>query len=179
MTFEEFYDDLVCNERWFETMQMQHKGKNFKQACELVYGDYASDMKNFPDIVSARKHVHYKLAKMKPEPVKMVTNYTPPQEIKLAVLTPEEDKRVHQLLEDYKKKLKSIGRYVPQMTQKEIEERGQERPKAHPHPSTPESVVRKTMLHNQWIRECFDPYTGEPNEYYIEESEWLKHQKQL
>lgn len=80
-------------------------------------------------------------------------------------------------LEQWKESLSKVGdsHPIPVLTQKEIQEEGQERPKENKtFPSTPPSIIRQMELHDQWIRECFDTYTGKPNENWMPEEEWIK-----
>lgn len=51
---------------------------------------------------------------------------------------------------------------------------GHERTEKINHPSTPAEEVEKILLHNQWIRENFDPKTGKPLCTWIAEERWLK-----
>src|SRR5690606_16429508 len=80
-------------------------------------------------------------------------------------------------LNEWQKSLDGIStsvKAVPQLKKEEIEKEGQERPKAPRYPSMPASLHRQRELHDQWIRECHDIYTGKPNENWISEDEWLK-----
>jgi hypothetical protein len=63
---------------------------------------------------------------------------------------------------------------VNKMSEKEIKEQGQEKPKAHFYPSSSLSEVRQRELHIQWIRENFDARTGQKLETWIPENEWLQ-----
>src|SRR5690606_23664867 len=79
------------------------------------------------------------------------------------------DKYIVQMLDALKPNKTASG-----ITDEEIRQEGQERPKRKPYPSTPASLIRQCELHDQWIRECFDIYTGKPNENWMPEDEWLK-----
>lgn len=63
---------------------------------------------------------------------------------------------------------------VSGITEEEIRQEGQQRPKRKPYPSMPASLIRQRELHDQWIRECFDIYTGKPNENWMPEQQWLE-----
>lgn len=78
------------------------------------------------------------------------------------------DKYINELLEVLKPTEK-----VRDITPKEIQEEGREKPKAYKHPSTPESLVRQKFLHDEWIRQNFDPYTGKKKPNFIDEETWL------
>lgn len=78
-------------------------------------------------------------------------------------------KYINQMLENLKPTQKVKG-----ITDQEIRQEGQEKPKRMPYPSTPESLYRQKELHDEWIKECHDPYTGQRNDNWIEETEWLK-----
>lgn len=71
----------------------------------------------------------------------------------------------------------SLSNMVNNFTSKE--QREADRPKGSKYKTTTEEEAMKLMMHNNWIRECFDPLTMKPNEYYLPENEWLDHQRQL
>lgn len=74
--------------------------------------------------------------------------------------------------------LESIGdngiKAAPKMSDDEIQREGKERPKSIKHPSTPESLVKQKFMHDEWIRQNYDPYTGKPKDNWISEDEWSK-----
>lgn len=61
---------------------------------------------------------------------------------------------------------------IRSITDKEIREEGQEKPKFKPHPYTPLSIIEERELHFQYIRENYDTYTGKPNANWMPEDEW-------
>jgi hypothetical protein len=63
---------------------------------------------------------------------------------------------------------------VMDLTEKEIEREGKERPKRQSYPSTSASEIRQRELHLEWIRENFDARTGEKLQGWIPEPEWLQ-----
>lgn len=79
------------------------------------------------------------------------------------------DKYIAHMLESLKP-----DKAVTGITDEEIRQEGQVKPKRMPYPSMPASLHRQRELHDQWIRECHDIYTGKPNENWISEDEWLK-----
>jgi len=60
------------------------------------------------------------------------------------------------------------------ISDKEIQEEGQVKPKKISYPSTSEREIEKRELHLQWIRENFDARTGEKLDSFMDEIEWLK-----
>jgi hypothetical protein len=177
--FEEFYNDLVSDDLWFDSMAMIHRGKSVRQAAQLIYGEVLSDPEKykFYSVQEFRKYVHNKLTYLKPEPVKVVQNWQeiPNSDSPLpAPSTPEEKAETDKLIAEYLKQLETACRPVPPMDKRQIEREGQVRPLATKVRPTPASIVKQLQLHNEWIRECFDPHTGKPNENWVEENEWLK-----
>lgn len=65
--------------------------------------------------------------------------------------------------------------YRPRLTEKEKAEEGGFRPKGEkyaPYPTDTPEQVRAKEMHIAWIKHCYDPKTGEPNENWIEEKEF-------
>lgn len=58
------------------------------------------------------------------------------------------------------------------MTDKEIKEEGQPKPKALNYPSTSQSMIDQHERHIQYVRENYDTYTGEKKATWISEDEW-------
>lgn len=74
--------------------------------------------------------------------------------------------------------LTSVGsietKSIPPLTQKEIKEEGQDKPrKSTYNPPSKEYVVLK-KLEIEWMRECFNPLTGKPNDAHLSFEEWLQ-----
>lgn len=63
---------------------------------------------------------------------------------------------------------------VPPLTDKDIWREGQVEPKRQPYPITSKNELIARELHFQWLSECHDPRTREPNENYLPEKDWLK-----
>jgi hypothetical protein len=59
------------------------------------------------------------------------------------------------------------------LTDQEIKEQGQEKPKAKFHPTTTPSQAAAHELHLEWIRRNYDKYTGDKLPTWIPEKEWL------
>lgn len=62
----------------------------------------------------------------------------------------------------------------PKLTEKEIQDEGQEKPKTPAYPSTPESLVKQKLLHDAWIKANHDTYTGEKLPNWKPENEWVQ-----
>jgi hypothetical protein len=76
-------------------------------------------------------------------------------------------------------KLETSVKKVPQLTEKEIQEEGQERPKQKIYPSAPLSQHLDNAVHDAWIRDCHDKYSGKPNERWMPEDQWRKENAEL
>lgn len=63
--------------------------------------------------------------------------------------------------------------YLKSITDKEIKEQGQEKPKAIQYPSTSTSELIKRELHFRYVTENYDPRTAEKLKTWISESEWI------
>lgn len=63
--------------------------------------------------------------------------------------------------------------YLKEITQKEINSEGQEKPARKFYASTSKEESDKFDLHLQWIRENFDARTGDKKPTWIPENEWL------
>lgn len=79
------------------------------------------------------------------------------------------DKYINEMLENLKPTEK-----VRDITPKEMQEEGREKPKAYKHPSTPKSIIVEKLLHDEWIKQNHDVYTGKPLPNWMPEEEWLK-----
>lgn len=176
MTFEQFFSELTSDSLWFDGVKVKHSGKDIRGTANEIYLNYLAEG-SFPDIKESRKYLNNKLI-WKPKTQGDV--YMKPQEketdFNLNPLNDEQLMTVHQLLEKAKQEIQSKSiQTVPKLSRKEIEEEGQERPKAKPpHPKTPQSVVDRHNLHIQYLRENYDPYTGDKLPGWVEESEWLQ-----
>jgi hypothetical protein len=62
----------------------------------------------------------------------------------------------------------------PSLTESEIETEGQEDPPKPKYVRPNDEYVISRLLHIEWIRECFDPLTGKPNDNWISEEEFLR-----
>lgn len=179
--FETWFKDVTSDERWLETMQMQHRGKDVKAAALIVYGDAVSDPTMFErvPISERRRHIHYKLAKMpyaKLAPVLQQAEVKQEQKEESVPLTGEERQKA---IDDWLQVVKGskMVSSAPRLTYKEIADEGDWLPKKPaPYPSCTEAEVRKRELHLQYIKENYDPRTAEKLPTWQEESEWLKQQ---
>jgi hypothetical protein len=63
---------------------------------------------------------------------------------------------------------------IPYLTGNEIKEEGGEKPRKSTYkpPSKEYAILRE--LERQWMRECFNPLTGKPNENHLSFDEWIK-----
>lgn len=77
------------------------------------------------------------------------------------------DKYIRQMLESLRPEPVVSG-----MTEQEIKQEGQEKPKKQTYPSMPLSMHLERAVHDLWISECFDTYTAKPNENWMSEDKW-------
>jgi hypothetical protein len=61
---------------------------------------------------------------------------------------------------------------VRPLSEKEIREEGQERPKVKSHPSTSPNEIELKLLHIEYLKANYDARTGEPLPNWMEEIEW-------
>lgn len=130
-SFEEFYNNLVSHEVWYEQMQLQHKGKDIKAAAQKVYGDAIADPVSFKvkDISDHRRHIHYVLFKMPVVPIKQVYQVTEEKNNNSSepILTGKErDEWIKKWKESLSDKILNSA---PRLTHKEIIEEGDWLPK--------------------------------------------------
>jgi len=158
--FEQWYSDLTADERWLETMAMQHKGKDLKEAAHIVYGDAVSDPVAFATVPIAerRRHVHYKLVKM---PYKAVAPILQQEEPKSDKPTDPKDMPIPRGTDEYKARcqqvldaIAGVGRPVAPMTEKEKEENGQVRPRAQKFEQTETMKIAARNNHEKLLNEC-------------------------
>lgn len=63
---------------------------------------------------------------------------------------------------------------IPPLTEIDVREEGQEKPKPKLHPVTTASQARKHELHLEWMRQNFDTYTGDKLPTWKPEPEWIE-----
>jgi len=83
------------------------------------------------------------------------------------------DKYIAYMLESLKPDKATAG-----ITDEEIRQEGQVRPKRMPYPSTPLSIHLENAVHDLWVSECFDIYTAKPNDNWMPEDEWRQANKE-
>jgi hypothetical protein len=84
------------------------------------------------------------------------------------VYSPETEK----IIQDFKNKLMDGIKDAPVMTEKEIKENGQLRPKAVKRQSTSQEYLIEKELLRQWALEVHDKYTGERLDNWLSFEEW-------
>lgn len=67
-------------------------------------------------------------------------------------------------------------RIIGRLSDAEIKAEGQEKPKRTPYKPN-EEAAREILLKQEWMKECFDPITGKPNDNYKPIEEWKKNLK--
>ncbi len=76
------------------------------------------------------------------------------------------------MIQDFKNKLLDGVQIVPKLTEKEIKETGQTRPKAVKYKGTDKEYFILKELQRKYYIECYDKYTGKPNENWMSFEEW-------
>lgn len=173
--FESWYKELISEERWHETMQMQHRGKDLKEAARIVYGDVISDSQVFArtPIAEHRRFVHYKAAKM---PVKQQAPVLQQVEVKENKdWKPASPEHVDKCVAEFDAMIKDAPMLnaFPRIGYKQSVEEGGWLPKKEaPYPVTTvaEAYVKKRRL--EYIKANYEPRTGNPLPGWIEESEF-------
>lgn len=165
MTFDDFHKALIADERWYETMQMIHKYKPFKEVCLLVYGTAVGEGTLVGvDIKEHRNHVHNKLAKTKVE-IKNVIQ-TQQEEVKAEEEKPRESVpyEVHQKrLDDWLKSIAEIPalKKVPRLSSEQIKEEGQWEPKKENVYHPDDAAVIRHRYKIEYARQFSNPMSHE------------------
>lgn len=132
-SFESFFQELISDEHWYETMQMIHRHKPIKDTALLVYGTAVGEgTLTGVDIKEHRNHVHNKLAKTAVKIQNTIQTHqpkeaeAPKEEIKVFATDEERDL----ILEKWKQEVNQIKmKPVPRLSHKQIAEEGDWLPK--------------------------------------------------
>lgn len=177
-SFESWFAELISEQRWYEQLQMNCKGKDIKGACNKVYTDALADSSKFAakPMSEHRRHVANILWKMPvekvewwkvqkvDEPVKQETDEKP--------LTGEErQKKLNEWLQSIQEA--PMMKIPPKMSYAELAEMGGvRRPKEKPYPTSSPEEIRIRERHLAYVRYCYEPVTGKPNSNWMEESDF-------
>ncbi|HZI23620.1 MAG TPA: hypothetical protein VFD46_01000, partial [Chryseolinea sp.] len=131
LNFEGWLSDLISDERWYEVVRMQNKGKDFDKAVRLVYMEAIADASEFDrtPISEHRKHIGNKLNKMPYAPILSVQTHQVKEELpeeKAQIVTGKErDEWIEKWKEEIKKASDhmSVARLAT-LTPEQIEEEG-------------------------------------------------------
>lgn len=174
--FEQWYKELISEERWHETMQMQHRGKDLKEAARIVYGDVISDSQVFArtPIAEHRRFVHYKAAKM---PVKQQAPVLQQVETKEEnkEWKPASPEHVDKCVAEFDEMMKNapMNNAFPRIGYKQqIEEGGWLPKKDAPYPATSRDELYIKERRFQYIKANYEPRTGKPLPNWISEQEY-------
>lgn len=178
--FNTWLAELSSDQRWYETMQMMHKNKNFKAGCEKLYGQMVSDSDLFKrPVTEQRKHLHNILGQMPIEKVQWWKVENKPVEKEKEEWKPVSWEERAEWLKKYQK---AVDEACDNMTNRKPFLKGQDeaegdvrprKPVSTGHPPTPAEVLIQKQLHMQWIRENFDAKTAQPLPTFMKEDEWL------
>lgn len=169
-TFEQFYSELISDERWHEQAGKNHKPETFQKVAEQVFTLGLSDRDAFviTPIREHRNHVVNKLGKIKPDKVSTPWHVQAAINIANAVkdddwkaVSPEERARRLKEWEDMVKG-STILNSMPKPSYKQLaEEGGVLPPKPAPYPITsPEEAYIKDR-HLAYIEYAYEPRSGE------------------
>lgn len=175
MIFEDWYKLLISEERWYETMQMQHRGKDLKEAARIVYGDVISDSQVFArtPIAEHRRFVHYKAAKM---PVKQQAPQLQQVDVKEnKEWKPASPEHVDKCVAEFDAMMKDapMNNAFPRIGYKQAVEEGGWLPKKEaPYPITSPNEAYVKERHLQYIKANYEPRTGAKLPEWIPEDEF-------
>ena len=176
--FEDFFKELVSDERWHEAASRHHKPETFRKIAEQVYALALSDRDAFSitPMREHRNHVVNKLNKILPDKPKGKPWYVVEQEKKeeekkeeWIPVSPEERQR---RLAEFKALIDSMPMInnFPRLSHKEEAENSDWIPaKPEPYPITSAREVYVRQRHFAWIQQSFDPRTKEKLSTYMDE----------
>lgn len=126
--FNTWFNELTSDSRFMEFVEMRHKNKPLRDVAEIVYGDYISEG-NFPAMGLARRHVHYKLEKVKPV-IKNTIQTHQIEEKKEPELPPMKHEDWLKKMDEWKQSLAQV-KFIPppKLSHREIAEEGGWKPK--------------------------------------------------
>lgn len=149
-TFDDFWNEIVSDEIWFEQLKMRHPKKDWREAAMEIYTNYLAD-RNFPEMREVRKHLNNKLIYKKQ--TDEATVYRKPQEplsqndFNHNPLTDEERRRVDAMLDEYKALLRDgVVKPVPKLSHEEILQEGGFLPKPKEKYIPPKNYEMKEQL---------------------------------
>ena len=176
ISFADWFKELCANYVWYEPAIQHHEPASFKAAANKVYMQYvASEI--FPPVQEARKHVYNVLCKIPPDKkigkdwvTKALEKHEEDNKEEWIPLTGEERQK---RLAEFKAIIDSMPMVnnFPRVT--EVEKAGQVLPpKPAPYPVTTAEEAYVRDRHFAWIKECFEPRTGEKNINYVTEEDY-------
>lgn len=184
-TFDQFYTELISEERWFETNSRSHKLETFKSVAQLIYNVGTGDPNAFDIIPMAehRRHMVYKLAKITPDKPKAKAWHEVERE-KIEKKEAEQKEKEWKPVSDEERKLwlkkwqEEIDKFednrIKPLLEGQVEEIGQTdppKPKAKYRPYTPAEFIIDRDIHFKWIAENVNPDNSK-KEGYMDEDVW-------
>lgn len=162
-SFDSFFQELISDEHWYETMQMIHRHKPIKDTALLVYGTAVGEgTLTGVDIKEHRNHVHNKLAKTAVKIQNVIQTHQPkeaePPKEEIKVFATDEER--YEILEKWKQEVKQIKmKPVPRLSHKQIAEEGDFLPKKKNVPTDPGYFNEHVqLLHKCRIKTLKDRY---------------------
>jgi 2,4-dienoyl-CoA reductase-like NADH-dependent reductase (Old Yellow Enzyme family) len=178
-SFEQFWDKLVDDERWYDFTKMRFNRKNLKECAKDCYAFLLATPSrwNAQDYQDFRKCFLNFLKNAKDAPVGPTLQQVEvkveqkPQEPPLTGAERLARIKEWEALVKKTEPVKAVG----QLTHKQIAEEGGWDPKRpDPYPKTNESEIRKKAIHQEYIRSNYDPRTGDKLPGWTEEEPWTE-----
>jgi hypothetical protein len=178
-SFEQFWDKLVDDERWYDFTKMRFNRKNLKECAKDCYAFLLATPSrwNAQDYQDFRKCFLNFLKNAKDAPIgptlQQVEVKTEQQPQAPPLTGAERLARIKEW-EALVKKTEPV-KAVGQLTHKQIAEEGGWDPKRpDPYPKTNESEIRNKAIHQEYIRSNYDPRTGDKLPGWAEEEPWTE-----
>lgn len=179
--FDSFWKALTENQIWFETLKYNYGRKDIKGVGKKFFIDLLAQ----PNEIKTLNWEKWRRQFQKwliYEPDMPTSPHVPsvkdsePKELKPEDMPLTGEAR-RKKLQEYKDLILATPplKPVPKMSRKEYEELGGWEPKkADPYPTTTPAQLRKLELHIQYLRENYDPVTGDKRDCWMEEPLWLE-----
>ena len=181
INFDDFFKELCDNHVWFLPASQHHKPETFQKVANAVYMQYVAK-ETFPPIQEARAYVSNKLNKILPDKVKVDWTKKAKEELdakieaeKVKEEPPLTGEARAQKLKEWEAIVKgsTMLNSMPKPSYKELaEEGGVLPPKPAPYPCTSKEEVYIRERHFEYVRNNYEPRTGQPLPNWIDEKEW-------
>lgn len=181
-TFDQFYTDIISDERWFYLLR-HYKDETIKKGAEKVYAQLVADRTvDIRPMTETRKHVYNTVCKNPGD--RVVKDWSQIEFEKIQKKEAEEKAKEwkplvgearQKALAEFKAMVdkSAMVNAVPRLTYSEIaKEGGWDRKKETPYPITSPMEVYIKERHIEYIKQNYDPRTAQPLPNWISESEF-------